>query len=688
MRPLNEPRTPPITSVNSVPTDSYRSKPERSASRRMLNDTKRYNAAPEDSSMLPHAADDDDKSQPSDSDLPRYGQTTSWAELPDAQVNSALAENAAIERIVRESLARSASNTKTDSDTTEINWLLKHATSAAQGVGTTLAGDVLGTMFGHGPLDDNLTSAAKHIIAPDSGEGLSVLIDPNAIASMGINSVLGMGSQRLFSDLWGLDSDSSAGEVAAHAMAQKIVAYLQKEVAAQLGNAVGLNSACGPLSTLFGVGAAPATPKFPALSVGHLDDKGNSIMSGLGSVLVEGRPIARVGDAVDKAGRQLFLGSGSVSSGALPTGMASISQSAPAHTFQLGAATVFVGGPVVGPVPVPAPVAGAISQAVGSAGASGVAAGAAGAASKTDSGEEKSDTVDGAENQPDSAAGSDVGAPTEDNELAQRRQALREAVDNADTEQELSEAIEAVNDFDKQWPMQEDGTFDLNNPIPSDTSDAPEYKRKTKIVLSADGVKIKHEVSEKHRTHSHPNSPVGWFKQTQHKIELESDVGANNRGLTLNNSKLGYEQERKLGAANTKLGDEISIGCEAGLNTSMAVSHGCALTVAGGGFIEAKGSIWSDQDKLKFSFEKNELAISVPLKNGVYLEVKVDGATMLAGFKEDYDNLKGLVNALPGAAQEIADMAAEALRDIEPSGPAPSSPAGYSTDPGGMFDAY
>jgi hypothetical protein len=160
-----------------------------------------------------------------------------------------------------------------------------------------------------------------------------------------IGSAVGMAHlQRLL--MKGLDDESSTAEWALKTVGPRIVQNVP------LGN---------PWLYL---GMEDSPYESPALRVCDPDDKTNAILEGCCSVLIEGKPAARIGDKVDKAGVICIYGARGVRIGGLDAarvdktlaGLGYGTHSQAKGSFLEGAARTLIGGPTDRPASDPPPI--------------------------------------------------------------------------------------------------------------------------------------------------------------------------------------------------------------------------------------------------------------------------------------------------------------------------------------------
>ncbi len=166
------------------------------------------------------------------------------------------------------------------------------------------------------------------------------------------------------------DAPRDASGAVEGAVVETLIAGVRKAVLSQAAAALG--SAAPPPAIADRIDAffrgVPSATDTPALRVGDADAKGNAIVAGDSSIEVEGAPIARVGDAVERGGVQVYLGAATVLSGGAMTARVGTSVSAEAP-FPAGASKTFIGGATGGSPPPPPRGSGAGSSAAGSSGA-------------------------------------------------------------------------------------------------------------------------------------------------------------------------------------------------------------------------------------------------------------------------------------------------------------------------------
>lgn len=267
---------------------------------------------------------------------------------------------------------------------------------AGQAVNAALnnADSLLGGLFGSG-------AAAP---APGAIPGIDSILSerpeygfPGGLAGNAIDGVasnlVGMGLSALTDD-WKVDDSSSTLEQVAHKYGMqamdKIKDYITGQAPFLLKDAVSgqLSTAMGNASDRFGnsltefgkqldlfFNGMNAGAVLAAAHVGSKDDKADAVSSGLATVLVQGKPIARIKDLLVPSRKIILEGATKVLAGGLPVARVTSVTAVPSGLSN-GATTVLIGGPsvrIAHPV-VPSTPPVSLSDAVGAATSAGQAA--------------------------------------------------------------------------------------------------------------------------------------------------------------------------------------------------------------------------------------------------------------------------------------------------------------------------
>jgi hypothetical protein len=183
------------------------------------------------------------------------------------------------------------------------------------------------------------------------------------LGSMAIQDVMNMEWQEIAAKLFATtDSDGMGkqlGMMAAHEIADQLVGLGEAELLKMVpffGS-----GASNPIDKfklmLSGTPEGVATANFNAIRQNDKDLKGNTVTAGLPTVLVEGMPLARINDPMDKSGISVKTGAPRIAAGGPLLFAACIdSQSGAGVNFAPGANSVFLHGPCASPPSIPAGV--------------------------------------------------------------------------------------------------------------------------------------------------------------------------------------------------------------------------------------------------------------------------------------------------------------------------------------------
>ncbi|MCY2962996.1 MAG: hypothetical protein NT069_04965, partial [Planctomycetota bacterium] len=164
-----------------------------------------------------------------------------------------------------------------------------------------------------------------------------------SLGDLGVSALSGAADKAL--DLWKIDDESSAAETVAKSLVTKY-----KDQLKQLG--MDPDAFLEKINAFFN-GAAVGTGKF-AVRQTDKDDKVDISAVGVANILVEKKPISRIGDKLAPSGKPILMGSPTVLSAGVPTAFLTVPTGVPSMMV-MGAPTVLVGIPPGMAIPAPAP---------------------------------------------------------------------------------------------------------------------------------------------------------------------------------------------------------------------------------------------------------------------------------------------------------------------------------------------
>ncbi|HVK15201.1 MAG TPA: PAAR domain-containing protein [Gemmataceae bacterium] len=220
---------------------------------------------------------------------------------------------------------------------------------AGGGLGNILGsvqGSVLGTLGGLGPAAGAIGGLLRGLTGTAASvPGALGIVSGGCLGGPAGSSLAGLSPSAALSAIgdqlmsaWQVEDSDSMGEQLAHHFANKWKDKLKDP-----------GAALDQIQGYFTGTSAPAT--CAAVRVGDVDVAGNPVTAGSPDVLVEGQPLARVGDAVVASGVQVYMGGATVLTNGLMT--ARVTSASQAGPFADGAGTVFVNGPGGGAAPPP-----------------------------------------------------------------------------------------------------------------------------------------------------------------------------------------------------------------------------------------------------------------------------------------------------------------------------------------------
>jgi uncharacterized Zn-binding protein involved in type VI secretion len=234
--------------------------------------------------------------------------------------------------------------------------------------------------------DAGLLDGALKKIEELYDKGMEYLSSPEKLAVLGIEQGLKFGVDHLFENMWKPDDNSSALEVVAHALAKAIVKNIVDTLLSDVKTLEDLAKNFKNLyetmlkkidEFIFGKSMegvpnmSGAGGYFPAATLGHSDDKVDTIATGAATVTIEGMLAARIGDILVPSAKPILTGADKVFVSGFPLSRATEKTAVPS-LVKTGAATVLVGGASVnGPSPkmTPAPPPSVSDSAAGAGGA-------------------------------------------------------------------------------------------------------------------------------------------------------------------------------------------------------------------------------------------------------------------------------------------------------------------------------